>query len=176
MKMNRPFALLGAAVLIAPWAGAEESVLLGREGPSTSDAPAVAESAVAVVTTSRGVPLLAQAREAAPIPRPAAPSKSRPESGTIIRSTIAEVVPESSHIVVTTDTKPAHYRYTKSTHFMDEQGRLLSPDAVKSGTNATLHYTRTEGDLVLTKVIVNGAPRPLVGKHTQVLTEVQFER
>ncbi len=168
MKSKLPLSLCGFAVLIAPWAGANDSVLLGREQPE-------AEAAVAVVTTSRGAPV-AEAREAAPAARPAAPAPSRAQSGTIIRSNVTTVLPDSSHIVVTEDATPAHFRYTKDTQFIDEQGRVLSADAVKSGTNATLHYTRTEGDLVLTKVIVNAAARPLTGASARALTEVQYER
>jgi hypothetical protein len=176
MNANLPLALLGAAVLVAAGAVAGEgSVLSGRDTPSRGDEPALA-----VLTTSRGTPLIADSREAAPAapaPAPAAaPATSRSDSGTIIRSTISAVLVDSSHIVVTGDTAPAHYRYTKDTQFMDEQGRVLSADAVKSGTNATLHYARTNGDLVLTKVIVNGVARPLLGTHTPALTEVQFER
>jgi hypothetical protein len=171
MKSNLPLFLYGAAVLIAPWAGANDSVLLARENPG--------ESAVAAVTTSRGVPV-AESREAAPAPRPAAPAAapvtSRGTSGTIVRSTVTGVLQDSSHIIVTDDAAPAHFRYTKDTQFMDEQGRVLSADAVKSGTNATLHYTRTDGDLVLTKVVINSAARPLTGTSARALTEVQYER
>ena len=169
MKSKLPLSLCGLAVLIAPWAGANDSVLLAREQPE-------GEATVAAVTTSRGAPVAA--KESAPAARPAAPAPtpSRAQSGTIIRSNVTSVLPDSSHIVVTEDATPAHFRYTKDTQFMDEEGRVLSADAVKSGTNATLHYTRTEGDLVLTKVIVNAAARPLTGGSSRALTEVQYER
>ena len=171
MKSKLPLSLCGLAVLIAPWAGANDSVLVAREQPE-------GESTAAVVTTSRGTPLAErrQAAPATPVARPAASPTSRAQSGTIVRSNVTSVLPDSSHIVVTEDATPAHFRYTKDTQFIDEQGRVLSADAVKSGTNATLHYTRTEGDLVLTKVIVNTAARPLTGVSSQALTEVQYER
>ena len=180
MKAELRIALLGAAVLVAPWAGAEEVGLIERQEPA-----AQAESrstnctdAVAVTTTSRGA-LLAQAAPApAPVPArstAAAPATSRADRSSIVRATITGVSQDTSHIVVTEDASPTHYRFTKGTQFMDEGGRVLSPDAVKSGTNATLHFTRTEGDLVVTKVIVNAASRPLLGQHTQVLAEVPSE-
>jgi hypothetical protein len=174
MKTNLPLALLGAAALVALRAEADDSIQSG--GSSTDGQPALA-----VVTTSRGTPLGEQSHSAAapapaPAARPAAPTPSRADSGTILRSTVSSVLQDTSHIVVTSDTEPAHYRYTKGTRFIDEGGRVLSADAVKSGTNVTLHFTRTEGDLVLTTVIVNGTSRPLVGTDTQALTEVQYDR
>ncbi len=166
MRSKLPLSLCGVAALIAPWVGANDSVLLAREQPE-------GEATVAVVTTSRGA---AASKEAAPAARPAPPAPSRAPSGTIVRSNVTNVLPDSSHIIVTEDATPAHFRYTKDTLFIDEQGRVLSAEAVKSGTNATLHYTRTEGDLVLTKVIVNTTARPLTGASARALTEVQYER
>jgi hypothetical protein len=168
MKLNLPLFLCSAAVLIAPVAGANDSVLVGRDHPE-------GEATVAAAGTSRSTPL-AETRETAPAPRPAAPAPSRGSSGTIVRSTVTSVLPETSHIVVTDDATPAHFRFTKDTQFLDEEGRVLSADAVKSGTNATLHFARANGDLVLTKVIVNTPARPLTGASSRALTEVQYER
>lgn len=168
MKLNLPLFLFSAAVLIAPMAGANESVLVARENPE-------GEASAAVAATSRGTPV-ADTRSAVPAPRPATPTTSRGASGTIVRSTVTAVLQDTSHIVVTDDATPAHFRFTKDTQFMDEQGRAISAEAVKSGTNATLHFTRTDGDLVLTKVVVNSAVRPLTGASSRALTEVQYER
>jgi hypothetical protein len=181
MKMKLRFALWGAAVLVAPWAGADESALVERQEPASQGegkSAQVPERAVSVVTTSRGVPVTDAATAPAPAAtaRPSAPATSRGGQGSIVRTTITSVVHDSSHIVVTEGSSPTHYRFTKSTQFMDEGGRVLSPDAVKSGSNATLHYTRTDGDLVLTKVIVNGQSRPLLGQLAPALAEVQPER
>jgi hypothetical protein len=176
MRMKLRFALWGAAAVVAPWAGAEDSVLREREDVVPVEVTS-SSATLAVATNSRGVPIPAGAREAAPAAKPvAAPSTSRPDSGSVLRSTITEVVHDTSHLVVTEDSAPTHYRFTKSTQFVDEDGRVLSADTLKSGTNATLYYTRTEGDLVLTKVIVNGTSRPLLGHHARALTELRLER
>ena len=183
MKMKLRFALWGAAVLVAPWAGADEVALVERQEPAAkeeSTSSRTADGTVAVATTSRGEPRNSAAREVAPTPapaaRPTAPATSRGDQGSIVRATITDVIHDSSHIVVTEDSSPTHYRFTKATQFIDEGGRVLSPDTVKSGTNATLHYARTDGDLVLTRVIVNAVSRPLLGRNTSVITEVQLER
>lgn len=173
--MNLPFALMGAAMLVAPWAGANDSALLEQQ-----DSPKITEGEQlsrvehpAAAATSRGTP--SRAREAAPTARPVSLATSRSGSGTISRSAVTSVAHDSSHIVVTADTSPAHFRFTKDTQFLDEEGAALSPDAVKSGTNVTLHFARTEGDLVLTKVIINGHSRPLTGAQAHALTALQHE-
>jgi hypothetical protein len=93
-----------------------------------------------------------------------------------LRSTITEVMPDTSYIVVKSDTAPVRYRYTKSTQFVDEEGRVVSVNTVKSGTDATLYYTKTDDDMVLSKVVVNTAPRPIIEKKTRTTTETELRR
>jgi len=92
-----------------------------------------------------------------------------------VRSVITEVMPDNSYIVVKSDTTPVRYRYTKATQFVDEAGRIVSVDTVKSGTNATLYYTKTDDDMVLSKVVVN-APPPIIEKRTRTTTETELRR
>jgi hypothetical protein len=102
------------------------------------------------------------------------PSGSAEDNGTLVRVTILEVVPGTSHLVLNPDNTPIRYRFTKDTHFVDEAGRVLSFDAIKSGTNATLFYKRTAEEVVLTKVVVNSSARPLSERRTGFLAEVDL--
>jgi fumarylacetoacetate (FAA) hydrolase family protein len=99
-----------------------------------------------------------------------------PGDAATLRSTITEVMPDTSYIVVKSDTAPVRYRYTKSTQFVDEEGRIVSVDTVKSGTNATLHYTKTDDDMVLSKVVVTTGPQPIIEKKTRATTETELRR
>lgn len=176
MKTNPRVALFVAAALFSSVGWADDSALTAREERSGEQSASSTGSSVGereAATTSRGVPVNPAA---ASKPASSATSISRNETGTVIRSTVLEVSPNSSHIVLNSDTAPVRYRYTRSTDFMDEQGGVLSPDAVKSGTVATLHFTRTAEDLVLTKVIVTAVSRPMLGHNSHALTEVQFDR
>lgn len=129
-----------------------DEVILGAP-LSTNAAPA--RSAAATVTTT---------------------AVTSPADATPLRSTITEVLPDTSYIVVKSDTAPVRYRYTKSTQFVDEEGRIVSVDTVKSGTNATLYYTKTDDDMVLSKVVVNTAPQPIIEKKTRTTTETELRR
>ena len=65
---------------------------------------------------------------------------------------------------------------TKTTQFVDEEGRIVSLDTVKSGTNATLFYTKTDDDMVLSKVVVNTTPEPNIEKKVRTTTETELRR
>ena len=104
------------------------------------------------------------------------PSNSTPDSGALVRVTILEIVPGTSHLVLNSDNTPVRYRFTKDTHFVDEAGGVLSFDAIKSGTNATLFYKRTAQEVVLTKVVVNSSARPLSERRAGFLAEVDLPR
>jgi len=178
MNWKLAFAPMFAVALATLPACADESVLTARDSTSSeqSSSSSSRETLLAVnVATSRGVPTSAAAEEKPPVARPVVAATSRSDGGAVYRSTISEVLPETSYIVLKTDTTPTRYRYTKATQFIDEKGRVLSADMVKPGTNATLHFTKTQDDVVLTTVIVNNTTRPMAGAHSQALAEVQNE-
>lgn len=160
--------------LFVSYAGlADEAGLSARDEASRGENGHPAEQVVA--TDSRGNPLK-PASGAAPAARASAPVVSREEAGAIFRSTISNVVRESSHIVIKSDAAPLSFRYTRTTQFLDEEGRVVAIDALKSGTSATLYYSRTEGDVVLTKVVVNSFSRGMVGRADHAKTETPFDR
>lgn len=155
MKTHLGRILVLSVLALLPNARAdEESVLVARDGSSRSEG---GETGI-LLASSRSV--------AAPAPK-ATPVASRSDSGVQTRVTVHKVVVDQSYLVLKTDASESHYRFTKGTQFMDESGRVLSPDAIKSGTNATLYYTRTDDDTLLSKVIVNDDPRPLQGGYLQ---------
>jgi hypothetical protein len=167
MKTKFRIALAWAAVLVGGSCLADEVALVAREEISSS--PSSREESTSVATNSRGEPAPAQA----PAPKAVvpAPSNSRAEQGALVRALVTGVSRDTSHITIVQDTAQRQYRFTKATHFVDEQGGVLTPDAVKSGTTATLHFARTDGDLVLTKVVVNASPKPMVTSHVHPVFE-----
>jgi hypothetical protein len=123
-----------------------------------------------------GAPLSTNPPAASPATTTTTTTTVAPVAGAAtVRSTITEVMPDTSYIVVKSDTAPVRYRYTKATQFIDEEGRIVSLDTVKSGTNATLYYTKTDDDMVLSKVVVN-APPPIIEKKTRTTTETELRR
>lgn len=155
-QLSRILALSVFAVL--PQLQADEPILYARQGNSQFEAnePLLAANNAAN-NTSRSA--------AAPVQRQNAPAAtSRQDAGIIARTTVHQVLLDQSYIVLKTDDATSHYRYHKGTQFIDERGRVLSPDALKSGTNATLYYTRSDDEATLSKVIVNTEPRPLHGQ------------
>lgn len=124
-----------------------------------------------------GAPLSTNAGPARPVAAATVTTTAvaSPGDAAILRSTITEVMPDTSYIVVKSDTAPVRYRYTKSTQFVDEEGRILSLDTVKSGTNATLYYSKTDDDMVLSKVVVNNTPQPSIEKKIRTTSETETE-
>jgi hypothetical protein len=68
--------------------------------------------------------------------------------------TITEFSPDSLVIRTDTATAPLHYRYTKSTTYVDEAGNPVSVETVKSGLPVTVYYSGEGENMVATKVIV----------------------
>jgi hypothetical protein len=53
-----------------------------------------------------------------------------------------------------TSSEPVRYRYTKTTTYVDEAGKPVSMELVKSGLPVTVYYTKDEEGPVATKVVV----------------------
>jgi hypothetical protein len=68
--------------------------------------------------------------------------------------TISEFGPETIVVKTTTSTDPVSYSYTKTTTYVDENGKPVSVETVKSGLPVTIHYDRSGNKMVATKVIV----------------------
>lgn len=62
--------------------------------------------------------------------------------------------PDSLMVQSGTSLDPARYTSTKTTTYVDENGRAISVDTVKSGSPVTVYYTKMGNSLVATKVMV----------------------
>ncbi len=68
--------------------------------------------------------------------------------------TISEFGPD--RIIIRSETSPDPIRYTssKTTTYVDENGKAVSVETVKSGVPVTVYYTKTGDGMVADKVIV----------------------
>jgi hypothetical protein len=108
---------------------------------------------------------IAQNPTPAPNPTPSQPAEN---NGVVLRTLVMEVLPDSSTIVVKTDTGASvRYRYTKTTQMVDETGNMVTLDAIRAGTRATLQFTRIENELVLTRIIVV-EPGPVISTQASI--------
>jgi hypothetical protein len=77
---------------------------------------------------------------------------------TTTMGTVSEVSPDT--LVVNPATgAPAAYSYSKTTTYVDEAGRPVSIETVKSGAPVTVHYDKEGSKLVATKVVVRKTTR-----------------
>ena len=68
--------------------------------------------------------------------------------------TISEVSPGFLFVKTTTSPDPIGYSYTKTTTYVDEDGKPVSIETVKSGLPVTVYYDKSGTKFVATKVIV----------------------
>lgn len=68
--------------------------------------------------------------------------------------TISEVSPDTIVIRSETSTTPAKYTYTKSTTYVDDMGKPVSMETVKSGLPVTVYYTQEGDKMIANKVVV----------------------
>jgi hypothetical protein len=68
--------------------------------------------------------------------------------------TISEVGPETIFVKTTTSPDPVGFSYTKTTTYVDEDGRPVSIETVKSGLPVTVYYDTSGAKMVATKIIV----------------------
>jgi len=79
--------------------------------------------------------------------------------------TISEFGPETIMIRSETSPEPIRYSYSKTTTYVDESGRPVSVETVKSGLPVTVYYTKVGDKMVASKVIVRKAivkPAPAI--------------
>ena len=72
--------------------------------------------------------------------------------------TISEFGPQRIVIKTTSSSDPLRYTYSKTTTYVDEDGKPVSIQTVKSGLPVTVYYTKVGNTLMATKVIVRKAP------------------
>jgi hypothetical protein len=75
------------------------------------------------------------------------------EKTTTYTGTVSEVNPSSSTIVLRSEsaTAPQTYTYNKETVFTDDQGKIVTYDAIKDSP-VTVTYTRDGDRMIVTKV------------------------
>lgn len=71
--------------------------------------------------------------------------------------TISEFGPQQIVIKTQSSTEPLRYGYSKTTTYVDEDGKPVSIKTVKSGLPITVYYTKIGDKLMATKVIVRKA-------------------
>jgi hypothetical protein len=76
---------------------------------------------------------------------------------TTTAGTVSEFGPDGIVIKTTTGTDPVRYTSSKTTTYVDENGKTVSIKTVKSGLPVTVYYTKVGDKLVATKVIVRKA-------------------
>ena len=67
--------------------------------------------------------------------------------------TISQFGPDTI-FVRTTAAEPVGYSHTKTTTYVDEDGKAVSIETVKSGLPVTVYYDRSGDKMVATKVVV----------------------
>ncbi len=99
---------------------------------------------------------------------------------TTTAGTISEFGPQRFVIKTESSPDPIRYTYGKKTTYVDEDGKSVSIQTVKSGLPVTVYYTKVGDALVATKVIVRKAvvvepevvePRVIEKKKTTTTTE-----
>ena len=91
------------------------------------------------------------------------------ETTTTITSagTISDFGPEMFMIRSENAPEPIRYSYSKTTTYVDETGRPVSIETVKSGIPVTVYYTKVGDRMVATKVVV----RKVVVKEDPAIVE-----
>jgi hypothetical protein len=68
--------------------------------------------------------------------------------------TISQFGPDTIVVKTTTSTDPVTYSYTKTTTYVDENGKPVSIETVKTGLPVTVYYDKSGNRMVATKVVV----------------------
>jgi len=96
---------------------------------------------------------------------------------TTTAGTVSEFGPDGIVIKTTTGTDPVRYTSSKTTTYVDENGKTVSIKTVKSGLPVTVYYTKVGDKLVATKVIVRKAvvtpPKVIEEKKTTTTTTTE---
>jgi hypothetical protein len=78
-------------------------------------------------------------------------------SATTSAGTVSEFTPGTITIESGPAALPIIYSYTKSTTYVDENGKPVSTETVKSGMPVTVYYTQDGDRMVASKVVVRHA-------------------
>ena len=81
---------------------------------------------------------------------------------TTTAGTISEFGADTIIVRSETSPTPIRYSYSKTTTYVDETGKAVSMETVKSGLPVTVYYTKDGDRMVATKVIVRNAAPPTV--------------
>lgn len=76
------------------------------------------------------------------------------ETTTSSSGTFSELTPSSIVIRSETTSQPLPYSFTKTTTYVDENGKAVAINTVKSGDPVTVYYTTTGDARVASKVVV----------------------
>ena len=71
--------------------------------------------------------------------------------------TISQFGPGTIVAKTTTSADPVSYSYTKTTTYVDETGKPVSIETVKTGLPVTIYYDKSGNKMVATKVVVTKA-------------------
>jgi hypothetical protein len=73
---------------------------------------------------------------------------------TTTSGTVSQFSPDGIVIRTTTSSAPVTYSSTKTTTYVDENGKPVAVETVKSGVPVTIYYSRDGDKMVATKVVV----------------------
>ena len=86
--------------------------------------------------------------------QPAVKETTTTTTTTTSSGTISNFGPETIVVKTTTSADPISYSYTKTTTYVDENGKPVSIETVKSGLPVTVYYDKSGNKMVATKVVV----------------------
>ena len=86
--------------------------------------------------------------------QPAAMEKTTTTT-TTTAGTVSQFGPDTIVVKTTTSPDPVSYSYTKTTSYVDEDGKPVTIETVKSGVPVTVYYDKDGDKMVATKVVVN---------------------
>jgi len=67
---------------------------------------------------------------------------------------VSELGPDTIVIRTETSSAPVPYTYSKTTTYVDENGKPVSMETVRSGAPVTVYYTKTDAGMSASKVVV----------------------
>lgn len=74
---------------------------------------------------------------------------------TTTTGTVSQFGPDTIMVRTTTSPNPVSYSYTKTTSYVDQDGKPVTIETVRSGVPVTVYYDRSGNQMVATKVVVN---------------------
>jgi len=68
--------------------------------------------------------------------------------------TVSQFGPDTIIVKSTTSTEPLTYSYSKTTVYVDENGKAVASETIKSGAPVTVYYDKDGNKMMATKVVV----------------------